>query len=161
LFWVFYHWCRRIADALQRRQELRADAASAALYGGDLALRTLLTDWMVVNQFESTVDDFQRRLAGGEVSFQANIFRYFADRWRPLEQEGRDYLEQRLIEEHGADEAEGRPTIRKRIELMRSFPAGPEAETRPAVQLLPDMDQLELQLHEQWLADGNTPAPTS
>jgi Zn-dependent protease with chaperone function len=153
LFWIFYHWCRQIAGTLQRRQELRADAASAALYGGDMALRTLLTDWMVVNQFESTIEDYQRRVAHDAMSAQVNIFRYFVDRWRPLDDSSQDYLEQRLVEQEGEETPQGRPTVRKRIALMRSFPRGPEAERRPAVQLLPETETLETRLHQQWLAE--------
>ena len=49
---AYYHVYLFLAAPLMRYQELRADCLSAAAYGGELASRTLLKEWLLAGEFE-------------------------------------------------------------------------------------------------------------
>lgn len=130
---------------LERQQELRADAVSAGLYGGDFAVRTLLKEWLLANQFDAEV-----AATVGETD--ANVFRSFRSHWRDFSPEGHAYLERRLAEEEQPSFWDGHPAMKTRIQLLHSLDGGrsPEAE-QPAHLLLRDFSALEDRLQHHFL----------
>ena len=150
MFSAFHHLVWRLSAPIERRQELRADAVSAALYGGELAVRTLLKDWLLANQFESEVSDYRRTLAAGSRTPLPNLYRFFEERWREYSPESQEYLERRLVEEDPETADAARPSLGTRIALLRSFPPQPQPEPRLAAHLLPRLAELESQLMTTW-----------
>ncbi len=155
LFSAFFAVIAWLAEAIERRQELRADAVSASTYGGDLAVRTLLKDWLLANQFESAREDYAQLVASGRMSSQRNLYRFFVDRWRDFSPDAQAYLERRLIEEDQGQTEGGGVPMRTRIQLLRTFPSQPQTESRAAAQLLANVPQLEQQLHDRLVATNS------
>jgi Zn-dependent protease with chaperone function len=155
IYWVFtgaHAFILRLARPIQRAQELNADAISAALYGGDLAVQTLLTDWLLANQFEETCRALFSARARQEPSGQENVFQLFKDRWHHFSAAGRQYLERRLAEEETGLPADSRPTFTRRFERMRQFPTRHLLESPPAADLLLSLPSLSEALHWELLA---------
>jgi Zn-dependent protease with chaperone function len=160
IYWVFagaQACILRLARPLQRAQELNADAVSAALYGGDLAVQTLLADWLLANQFEETCRDVLAARERREVSGQANVFQLFKDRWHQFSAAGREYLERRLTEEEAGQPADSRPTFTRRFERMRSFPTRHLLDSPPAASLLLGLPSLSEALQREFLASAAGP----
>jgi len=150
IYWFFrgfYHVVAWLTQPIQRYHELHADAVSAAAYGGDLAARTLLKDWLLANEFESAVEDYRSRLAEHRVSAQGNVYRFFVDCSREFSSESQAYLEKRFLDEPEDASSEDRPSMRRRLLLLRSFPGESRYDSRPATELLPELSSLQDQLH--------------
>jgi Zn-dependent protease with chaperone function len=159
IYWLFAvaHRCMlRVAQPIQRAQELHADAVSAAVYGGELAVQTLLTDWLLANQFEAAVQEYTVAVANGQVSADVNLFWFFKDRWHAFSAAGRDYLERRLAEEEAGLPGSDRPTFTRRFGRMRTFPAKPLAESPPASELLSNLPEMVARLHGVLLSEPST-----
>jgi Zn-dependent protease with chaperone function len=146
-FWCFHRLVSWLCQPIQRHHELHADAVSAGAYGGDLAVRTLLKDWLLAHEFDSAVEDFRSRLTDHKISVRGNIYRFFVDRSREFSPESQKYLEDRFLDEAEDDSQDGRPSMRRRLLLLRSFPDVPTGESRPASELLADVNGLQEQLH--------------
>jgi len=134
----------RVAVPLQRQLELRADALSAATYGGQLAARTLLKEWLLAQHFESVLERFASRsnaLHPGE-----SIYRNFAQSWREFSPAGHDYLLKRLDEEEIPSVFDSHPTMGERVQMMRLFSDADYEDATPALQLLPDPEPLQWEL---------------
>lgn len=152
LYWLFaaaYQFVLRLGEPIQRQQELNADEVSAAVYGGELAVHTLLKDWLLVNQFVTAVEEYIPAVGRGEMSGQGTVFRFFEDRWQDFSDAAREYLERRLVEEEPGEESGARPTMKTRIARMRAYPPKATPGTRPASQLLPDLPRIAEELHRQ------------
>jgi Zn-dependent protease with chaperone function len=152
LWWLaaaFYHALLRLAAPLQRGRELRADIASAATCGGDLAAGALLKDWLLSQQFEMTLEAFVLPPgAASDSDAERNVFRAFAKRWREFSPPARDYLAQRLAEEEATDLFDTHPTVVSRLAAMRRYPSRGEEDRRPAIELLPNAGAMEDRLHQ-------------
>ncbi len=152
IFWLLHRLVSNLCLPIQRLQELRADAVSAAVYGGELAVHTLLKDWLVASQFDLAVEEYRQLVGRRGVTGHVDVYRFFLDRWREYSPESQEYLERRLVEEDAADADDDRPTMRSRLRLLRSFPDRGPAEPRPVSELLADLSQLRQQLHDRLLA---------
>lgn len=146
-FWCFHRLVSLLCQPIQRHHELHADAVSAAAYGGDLAVRTLLKDWLLAHEFDTAVEDYRSRLANHKISDRGNVYRFFVDRSREFSPESQKYLEDRFLDEAEDDAEDGRPSMRRRLLLLRSFPDVPTGESRPASELLADVESLQERLH--------------
>jgi Zn-dependent protease with chaperone function len=136
-----------------RHQELRADSLSAAAYGGELAARTLLKDWLAVHEFAQAVLSFDGDGRPDAGSSPQSVFHRFAERWQEFSRVGQEYLERRLREEERPSFWDSHPTVHARTAAMRRFPPRTEEDQRPARELLPDFDDLAAKLHEAALGD--------
>lgn len=141
---------------VQRKQELRADCVSAAHYGGDIAVHTLLKDWLLENQFDSAIEEFLDDSQAESPRLHGSVYQLFVDRWRDYSAAGEEYLERRLREEERTSFFDPQPTINSRLSAMRSYPAGSdsdrgESERRQPANLHLDLATLEKQLHDQLL----------
>ena len=145
---LYFPLVARLMSGVQRRQELRADATSACLYGGNLGAHTVLKDWMVSNEFHVLTTTVRQVQRFGLTRDSRNVFRQFAEYWHDFSREGDDYLEQRLAEEEAAieddEEFDAAPPISQRMSIMRAFPdrSEEEAEDQPIRDLMPDFDML-------------------
>ena len=144
--WIFfraYYWfVLQLLAPLRRYQELRADFVSAALYGGNVAVRTLLKDWLVVHEFSATVALFDRGGHAGQVESDRSVYDQFLARWQELSPRGQQYLERRLTEEERGSFWDSHPTVQRRIQVMRAAPRQDEANVGCARDLLPDFERL-------------------
>lgn len=138
---------------VRRHQELRADSLSAAAYGGDLAARTLLKDWLATHEFLQTVASVRAGSPEGGASPARNVFHRFAERWQEFSRGGHEYLERRLEEEEQPSFWDSHPTVHQRTAVMRCYPSQPGEDRRLARELLPDYDQLAEQLHDAALRE--------
>ena len=145
----------RVARPIQRQQELHADALSAAVYGGELAVQTLLKDWLLTSQFEVAVREYPAAVLPNEIAPHTNVFQFFKDRWRDFSEAGRGYLERRLAEEERDLSPDSRPTFQARFHRMRAFPTKPLTEPQPAVDLLAGLPGIAEQLHRALFAADN------
>jgi Zn-dependent protease with chaperone function len=155
IYWLFLAAHRltvRVARPIQRQQELHADAISAAIYGGELAVQTLLKDWLLTNQFELAVHDYPTTLVNGQIAESVNVFQFFQDRWRNFSAAARGYLETRLAEEERDLPPDSRPTFQARFQRMREFPSQPLTESPPAVDLLSGLPVITTLLHQSLFA---------
>lgn len=153
LYWlscITFHVLMRLLAPMRRWHELRADCLSAAAYGGELAARTLLKDWMVVHEFS--------RIAASHFTTEPpadlhgpNVFRRFVERWQEFSHAGQDYLERRLQQEERPMFWDTHPTVAQRVQAMRRFGKQEPPDSRPVRGLLPDFDRLSLQLQDQML----------
>lgn len=158
LYWLFrvgYLFTVRVARPIQRQQELHADALSAAVYGGELAVQTLLKDWLLTSQFEVAVREYPAAVLPNEIAPHTNVFQFFKDRWRDFSEAGRGYLERRLAEEERDLSPDSRPTFQARFHRMRAFPTKPLTEPQPAVDLLAGLPGIAEQLHRALFAADN------
>jgi Zn-dependent protease with chaperone function len=149
IYWLdrfYFRMAAMLAAPVERHQELRADCLSAAAYGGDLAARTLLKDFLLGNQFLAAEASFQ---PDGE---QETIFAWFRQRWRDFSPDGQDYLLRRLEAEEKSSFWDPDPTYSQRVQLMRSYPAKGPAASEPARELFDDFPNLERRLHDLMFA---------
>jgi Zn-dependent protease with chaperone function len=137
-----------LSAPIGRQKELRADALSAEAYGGELASRTLLKEWLLTRQFDATVRNFVTHFDGHRTadSANANIFRWFAREWYDFSPGAQDYLRRRLAEEERPSVFDSHPTIEERIKAMQGFPSLAPSNNRPAFELFEDATELERQL---------------
>lgn len=138
----------RLLLLVRRWHELRADALSAAAYGGELASRTLLKEWLVAFEFASLAEpcDHSETLA---VKSEINPVVHFVNRWTDFSDPALRHLERRLREEESDSFWDSHPTVAKRLEAMRRFPMGEVLDPRPVRELLPDLARLATQLPHQ------------
>jgi len=157
IFWfssLYFYGFMLLSAPIFRHQELRADCLSATAFGGELAARTLLKDWLLVNQFESAVASYEKRrqldgLEGqDDPDRDLNVFRHFVEQWRDFSPEGQDYLYRRLALEERSSFWDSHPTIQSRIDRMRSFPDRQPTEDEHIANLLHDLKELENELHK-------------
>lgn len=153
LYWLScltFHVLARLLAPARRWHELRADSLSAAVYGGDLAARTLLKDWLVGHEF-SRIAASHFLSESPLASRQPNVFRNFVERWQEFSQAGQDYLERRLREEERPMFWDTHPTVAKRVQTMRRFAMQEPPDSRPVRNLLPDFDRLAVELQDKLL----------
>ena len=146
LYWffsTFYAALHFVAMPIQRRIELRADRISAALCGGDLAAHTLLKDWFIDGQFDEAAKVWCEHET--ESPARVNVFQLFMDRWRELSPDAEQYLVERFAQERRLPESDTHPTNHDRLTLMGQYPAVEFRDGRPALALLPDHKDLELE----------------
>ena len=146
--WFQYGYLRflvLLSAPIQRHQELRADGVSAALFGGEFAARTLLKNWLLGNQFLSSMSSFQ---PGKNGDAGENAFAWFRLRWRDFSAEGEDYLLSRLETMQTPSFWNDDPTIAERVRNMRSYPARDVAKTQPAREIVADYDSFEQRLQD-------------
>jgi hypothetical protein len=161
LYWfcyLYYAMLLAVSAPILRRQELHADSVSAAAYGGDLAVHTLLEDWYLENQFNAAVEAYSMGAAsqGEEPPDRPTVYRYFRDCFRDFSAAGEEYLEQRLLEEPEGGLFEPSPSMRRRIKLMRTYPDSQKQEYHPAADLLADVDQVQCELNKTFRAHVKT-----
>jgi Zn-dependent protease with chaperone function len=146
-FWAgSYQLFLWLAAPVMRAQELSADALSAAAYGGELAVRTLLKEWLVVHAFTTTVDSYPSYRIDGEHDSRATIFHHFSQRWQDFSRSAHEYLEARLREEERPSFWDSHPTVDHRIQAMRSFTSAVPEDLRPVSQVLPGFDAIAAEL---------------
>ncbi len=139
--WLYFTGSQLLAGPVWQSQELRADAASARAFGGRLAARTLLREWLLGQQFGEQLDQWlHTRSQGGNEAPHVNVYDAFAERFRRFTPEGEQYLRRRLADEQAADLFDSHPTIRTRIDMVLSLPDRDPPDTRPARRLIGDFD---------------------
>ena len=138
-----------LSGPIQRHQELRADGLSAAAFGGQLAIDTLLNEWLLARQFEAAVVTFPFDDSEGPNATFRDVYSWFASRWRQFSTAGHEYLQRRLAEEERPSILDSHPTIQARIEAMRTYPEAPDNDSRPARALIPQFSQLAAELHNE------------
>ncbi len=141
-----FHLLCRLAAPVRRQNELRADSVSSAAYGGELAARTLLKDWLLNHEFHATVASFEHGLPLTE-PVGDNVYARLASRWRELSAAGRAYLERRLAQEEETSFWDTHPTVTQRLRLMRQYGDNESEDVRPARAALPDFEELCARLH--------------
>jgi len=150
IYWFQFCYLRALillSAPLQRHQELRADSVSANVFGGELAARTLLKDWLLSNQFLTALGSFEPSDNGQP---PGNVFGWFRNRWRDFSTAGEDYLLRRLEAQQKPSFWSDDPTIPQRVQLMRKFPRAKEAApSRPVRDIIGDLDALEDRLHDR------------
>lgn len=152
-----FYFCRayfqlfmRLSAPIRRQQELRADCFSAAAYGGELAARTLIKEWLVAHRFDAFAASYDEDASRNGNGRPQNVFRWFARSWRELSAEGQTYLEGRLIEEETASFWDSYPAMHVRLATMRGFDENLMGrEPGPARELLRDFAEIEQRLHEE------------
>jgi hypothetical protein len=144
----YRHLSLLLTAPIRRAQELRADRASAAVYGSQVAVTTLLNEWLVTSQFDLAAAQSLDEDTGGT---QTNVFRVFAQRWRRFTSEGRSYLAHRLAEEERRSIWSSHPTIQERITTIKKFPDRGQPNAEPARGLLKNILELEHQMHRRLL----------
>jgi len=157
LFNPLYFFCRayfqlfmNLSAPIRRQQELRADCFSAAAYGGELAARTLIKEWLVAHRFDAFAASYDEEASRNGNGRPQNVFRWFARSWRELSAEGQTYLEGRLIEEETASFWDPYPAMHVRLATMRGFEENLMGrEPSPARDLLCDFAEIEQRLHEE------------
>jgi Zn-dependent protease with chaperone function len=140
-FRLFHALVASLCQPIQRHQELHADAVSGSAYGGDIAVRTLLKDWLLANEFDSAVEEYQTAVAEKRLSPHGSLYTYFVDRSHEFSPQSQEYLERRLLEEQ-EDSTDDRPTMRRRLTLLRSLPPGEPVKSIPVTELLSGLDSL-------------------
>jgi Zn-dependent protease with chaperone function len=138
-----------LSSPVRRRQELRADCWSAATYGGAVAGRTLLKEWQIGAQFDTTLASFRPESCAPLPRREGNVFRWFRCCWRELSPAGYDYLRSRLEAEEKSTFWDSHPTITRRLEAMRPFPEIQAPAAQPAHELVADLTALEERLHQR------------
>ena len=149
IYWFNFGYLRAfvlLSAPLQRHQELLADRVSAEIFGGEVAARTLLKDWLLSNQFLSAIGSYEPN-ENGEAP--ENIFSWFRQRWRDFSTDGEDYLLRRLESQQQPSFWYDDPTIPERVQLMRKFPPQDIEPIRPVRELVANLDALEDRLHEE------------
>jgi Zn-dependent protease with chaperone function len=146
-----------LSAPIRRHQELRADMVSADAYGGELAARTLLKEWLLTRQFEAAVEAYAVQLPGSHQEPTTDVFRWFAARWHDFSPEGHNYLLRRLTEVEPSSIFDSHPPIAKRIGVMRGFRNQEPIEPLPARQLLHDFAGLADQLHRRLVVCQGVP----
>ncbi|MCH5372909.1 MAG: hypothetical protein JJ992_02945 [Planctomycetes bacterium] len=114
----------------------------------------------MANEFDSAIDDYRRRLAEHSVSPRGNLYRFFADRSREFSPESQAYLEKRFLDEPDQSN-EDRPSMRRRLLLLRSYPAVSQNDPRPARELVTEMVNLQDQLHRLMIGSSGEPVGSS
>jgi len=134
-----------LASPIRRHQELFADRLSAVAYGGKLAARTLVKEWLLARQFDAAVASYD--VAGGSREDDGNVFLWFRRNWREFSPQGQDYLLARLAQEERPAYSDSHPAMCKRVAAMKAYPPVEPPDGAPASTLLPDLAALEKQLH--------------
>jgi hypothetical protein len=151
-FWLFHRLVASLCQPIQRHQELHADAVSGSAYGGDIAVRTLLKDWLLANEFDSSVEEYIKGIREKRLSPEGSLYTYFVDRSHEFSPQSQEYLEQRLSEEEKGS-IDDRPTMRRRLRLLRSLPPGDPVKSPLVSELLPTLDTLQSQLQQHLLPE--------
>jgi Zn-dependent protease with chaperone function len=150
LEWAYFYSFLWLSAPIRRYQELRADAASAEAFGGDVSAQTLLKEWLLAHQFDAEVAAY-RPTENHNVSNET-VYSLFKRHWRGLSSEGRSYLERRLVEEETTSFFDSHPTMALRLAMLRAFPSRTDTDTSLAWSLLPAGEELEAALHRVLLA---------
>ena len=153
IYWLqlAYLWLLVLLCApMQQRQEFRADAISAQLFGGDVAAHTLLKDWLLQHQFFAAISSFETSSNGDGAD---NVFAWFRSRWRDFTTDSEDYLLRRLESLQQASIWNDYPTIAQRVALMRTFPNKGMEEKQSVRDVVENLEPLEQQLHEMLLEE--------
>ncbi|MBX3414907.1 MAG: M48 family metalloprotease [Pirellulales bacterium] len=159
---LYFHVFMRLSAPIRRQQELRADCFSAAAYGGELAARTLIKEWLVAHRFDAFAASYDEEASRHGNGRPQNVFRWFARSWRELSTEGQAYLEGRLIEEETASFWDSYPAMHVRLATMRGFEENLMGrEPGPARELLRDFAEIEQRLHEELFGAFRTPSRSS
>lgn len=146
--WLYHRLFLFISSPYQRHLELRADRISASLYGGELAARTLLKDWLLSHQFMAAVASYDPAAASDNGRAGDNVFAWFEHKWHDFSEAGQDYLLARLEAEERPSFWDSHPTIAQRVQSMRAFSVTEIQPGRPARELLQNFPHLEQQLHD-------------
>lgn len=146
LYQYFFLW---MSAPIRRQQELRADALSAAAYGGELAAHTLLKEWLLAHQFDAAVASYLVEETQNPLDHDQNVFNWFGNVWRSLSPEGQDYLERRLAQEERPSFWDSHPSIAARLKTMRAFPARPTGDCKSVSELVADFSALQHRLQER------------
>jgi Zn-dependent protease with chaperone function len=157
LRWLYFKGAQLIAAPVWQSQELRADAASARAFGGRLAARTLLREWLLAEQFHEALE---QRLLAHAVGNQnaANVYDAFAEEFRRFTPEGEQYLRRRLADEQSVTMFDSHPSIRARIDMVLTFPDRDPPDTRPARRLIGDFDVIKELMQSELLNRGECDA---
>jgi len=159
---LYFHLFMRLSAPIRRQQELRADCFSAAAYGGELAARTLIKEWLVAHRFDAFAASYDEEASRHANGRPQNVFRWFARSWRELSAEGQAYLEGRLVEEEAASFWDSYPAMFVRLATMRGFEENLMGrEPGPARELLRDFADIEQRLHEELFGAFRTPIRAS
>lgn len=159
LYWyclAYYALFLRLSAPVQKQQEMRADAHSAAIYGGDLAAHTLLSEWLLARQFDASVEAYAATFDSEKQGERGNVYSWFVSRWQEFSPEGQQYLLRRLSEEETSLPFDTHPTMQQRIEIMRNYSDGHHDHPQHAYSLLRNPGELEERLHAELI--GNPPA---
>lgn len=146
IYWldrIYYRISWWVGAPIERHHHLRADRASASAYGGDLAARTLLKDFLLQNQYLAAEASHHPR---GN-SADDNVFAWFRTRWHDFSPDGQDYLLRRLEAEQKESFWDPDPTYAQRVKLMRSYPDRPTTNVGLARDLFADFPEIERRLH--------------
>ena len=148
IYWLQMAYLRLLVilcAPMQQRQEFRADAVSAQLYGGDVAAHTLLKNWLLANQFLTAIGSYEPSNNGSETD---NVFQWFRSQWKEFSPDSEDYLLRRLESLQRPSIWNDDPTIAQRVELMRKFPNKDASIPRPVRDVVENLGPLEEELHE-------------
>ncbi len=145
--------CRRAGDRLiapiARGQETRADRASAAVAGGDVAASALVKVALVQPLFREVLDHYDPSNPS-----LPNLYTFFRQFWSRLPDELQTAMRHRLLS--GADGPwDGpHPPLLDRLTLVQSYPDRPTtaADIAPAAVALGDVEALEQMLHNRLFA---------
>jgi Zn-dependent protease with chaperone function len=150
IYWfqrLYFRMFAALSAPIERHQELRADCISAEAFGGELAARTLLKDWLLTHQFLTAEASYDPAAGNGKDS--DTVFSWFRQRWHDFSVGGQDYLLRRLQTEERTSFWDPDPAISERVQMMRGFPAKELQPSQPARVLVDDFPALEKQLHEE------------
>jgi Zn-dependent protease with chaperone function len=145
-FMLLYYKCYSLLSAgFSRSREFLADRMAVMLYGSDVfasALRKVATDGTL---FEMTIYENISKLLQEQKSFinMYEAFRSFRDEHMP--QHEREELYQKLLGEHGSLFA-SHPTFGERLEAIADLPKSTETDSRPALALFDNPDEIEQEL---------------
>lgn len=136
-----------VSAPIRRTQELHADELSARVFGGALAARTLLKEWLIAHQFDAAVATYRLQVAQDDTCADVpNVFQWFGTVWRELSPAGQQYLLRRLAEVETPSFWDSHPSTCCRIEVMRRYPQVPSFSGTRVADLIPDFEGLQARM---------------
>jgi Zn-dependent protease with chaperone function len=155
-------WCSQwlfqaLIAPVQRRQEIRADCRSAEVFGGDLARRTLIKDWLITSQFATLVEQRLDDSARGKPHDPRSLYQQFIEEWREVSPSGREYLRQRLDELEDESYWDSHPALNSRLRAVGVYPNFGIEDRRPAIGLLGETRELLKDLGDELADDLHLP----
>lgn len=136
--WLF----KVLIGPVQRRQEILADCVSARVFGGDLARRTLIKDWLVTTQFTTLMEKRVYESHNGLAAEPRTLHQQFVDEWREVSASGREYLRKRLDQVEQESYYDSHPALNSRLRAVAAYPNFGIQDHQPAMGLLGDSDAL-------------------
>lgn len=153
--WASYNLFQLLIAPVLRRQEIKADCRSAEAFGGDLARRTLLKDWLVSSQFAALLQQRLEDSRSGRPADERTVYEQFVAEWREVSPTGREYLRQRLDELERESYWDTHPSLNRRLRAVAAYPNIGFEDGQPALNLLGDKHVLLRTLGDKLAAELN------